>query len=142
MKKLFLALMLCFVSVIGFAQTEVPAQTTEQPATEKFVTQEELKKTITQMNNDYKQMADQSGFYLEKAGNYQTTSLCVALGGILIGGVITIVGEEVGSDGVITIGGILAGAAEITALVFQFKSASYMKKSGFVLRGNGVAYKF
>lgn len=142
MKKLFLALMLCFVSVIEFAQTEVPAQTTEQPATEKFVTQEELKKTITQMNNDYKQMADQSGFYLEKAGNYQTTSLCVALGGILVGGVITIVGEEVGSDGVITIGGILAGAAEITALVFQFKSASYMKKSGFVLRGNGVAYKF
>ena len=142
MKKLFLALMLCFVSVIVFAQTEVPAQTTEQPTTEKFVTQEELKKTITQMNNDYKQMADQSGFYLEKAGNYQTTSLCVALGGILVGGVITIVGEEVGSDGVITIGGILAGAAEITALVFQFKSASYMKKSGFVLRGNGVAYKF
>ena len=142
MKKLFLALMLCFVSVIGFAQTEVPAQTTEQPTTEKFVTQEELQKTIAQMNIEYKQMTDLSGFYLERAGKYQTASLCVALGGGFAGGIIISLGERTRSTAAVTIGGILVGAAEITALVFQFKSASYMKKSGWVLQGNTIAYKF
>lgn len=142
MKKLFLALVLCLVSIVSFAQTEVQTQPMPQQPAQRYVTQEELQKSIEQMNKEYKQQMDMKmdmgGYYLEKAAKLQSAAIWVSLGGTFLGTLLTASNDT----GVYTVGGVITLASNITALVLQISSASNMKKSGLVLQGNGIAYKF
>ena len=142
MKKLFLALVLCLVSIVSFAQTEVQTQPMPQLPAQRYVTQEEFQKSLEQMNKEYKQQMDMkmdmSGYYLEKAGKLQSAAIWVSLGGTFLGTLLAASNDTSTS----TIGGVITLASDITALVLQISSASNMKKSGLVLQGNGIAYKF
>lgn len=152
-----MALVLCLVSILSFAQSEEPSQPMVQPEEQPvsqpaiqvdgvdYVTQAELQQSIYQMNEQYQKQFEQyqkqletGGFRLEKAGRQLTGALVVSAGGLLFGG-LWMVENDIMS---VNVGSIIVCAAEVTSIVLVCCGVHNIRKSGLMLQGNGIAYKF
>lgn len=147
MKRLFLALVLCLVSTVIFAQNEETVQSSDQTEApkvtqldlENYVTKDDFKMSIAQMNNQYEQQLKAAGYCLEQAGRCHGAAMGIALGGGLIGAVLEY--ASTGGDFEPGVGVAIVAASAIAAMVFECCSASYLKKSGVVLSSHGITYR-